>query len=182
MEIGIFVGRVCPPHIGHMRIIDTMISECGEDASLIFVGSAYSDINFDVLFTLEERMRWLSVLYGDTRVPIMPMADTPKGDDARWFHTLESVAGAVAAARHGSADFKFVYYGGSDKCVKEQNKYGRTVRLVPREKLGVSGTDVRMQLAAGNNVSGLVDRRIIGEVLNAFPKRWEMATRRRPAV
>lgn len=182
MECGIFVGRVCPPHIGHMRIIDVMLDENGPDKCLLFVGSAYSQVSFDVLFTLEERLRWLRRLYGDLGVPILPMPDTDKGDDARWFLCLETVAMAVLSARHPGEDVELVYYGGSDKCVREQNRFGRAVRLVDRRKLGVSGTDIRLMLAAGENIGGLVDRRIIGEVLNAFPARWKALNDGRPAV
>ena len=58
----IFLGRMCPLHKGHERIINKMIEDVGEANSLIIVGSA-NVISERVPFSYEKRKQWINKIF-----------------------------------------------------------------------------------------------------------------------
>jgi nicotinamide mononucleotide adenylyltransferase len=157
---GIFLGRVSPPHLGHSKIIDQMISECGIENSLVILGSAGSPISFRMLFPYADRRRWIKRLYRD--IKIVPMPDC--GSDAEWLEMLDDLIRAIYP------NDLITFYSGSQEDVAFFNGSGYTIKICDRQEHGLSATKVRQLLLNSDDISKVVDPRIAKEVIEVFNK------------
>lgn len=161
-QIGIFVGRMCPVHKGHMRMIDSLIQQYGYDDSLVFIGSSTAKISYRILFSYEDRRRWLKQLY--PQLKIMGLPDAPESDKT-WFAMLDDY---INCAFPGEKEILFI--GGSQEDVEFYYNYGRSVHIVNRDEFKCSGTNVRQLLLMEEDISKFVDSRIVEDVQNTFRK------------
>ena len=162
---GVFVGRVSPPHVGHQKIIDKMITDCGVDNCVVFIGSSVSPLSWRVLFSYEDRKRWLRRLYGkDLRIVGMP--DNMNGD-VQWIEMLDDYLNAIFPGRSNST----IFYGGSREDIEFFYTHGsRLVNIVDRFELKVSATQVREMLLQNMDIKDVVDPKIAKEVKEVFRK------------
>ena len=72
MKYGIFVGRVCPLHLGHQKIIQKMIDDCGVDNCLMLIGSSNAPLSWRVLFPYMRRRNWVKRIFKQLKVIGIP--------------------------------------------------------------------------------------------------------------
>lgn len=104
----IFVGRMCPIHLGHEEIIKKMIKECGEN-SLVIVGSSNAPISLRHFFSYEERRGFVKKLFPEVAVAGLP--DYPT--DGEWLTALDDII-AIAKVNPREA----VFYGGCEEDIR----------------------------------------------------------------
>ena len=91
-DIGVFVGRMQPLHLGHMAVIEQALKRC----SFVFIvlGSAHQARSTRNPFTTSERLTMLGACFGnDPRVRVLPIQDSNYNINA-W---IERVQQAVAS-------------------------------------------------------------------------------------
>lgn len=175
-KIGVFVGRMCPIHVGHMETIRVMTEECGEDHSLIILGSMAQKLTFRVMFSYHQRRNWIRKIYGDT-YRIVGVPDFP-GDNALWVSAIDDLVDSTFRHLDDTTDAwvpkeDVTFYGGSVRDLEYFSDYGRLTRVVDRSSIPVSATVIRDLLLRSCSVSGLVDARIENDVVNKFHRAIE---------
>lgn len=166
-NIGIYMGRFCPIHIGHMRIINSLINLYGYDNSLVFIGSCNAPISFRVLFTYADRRRWIKRLYPQLKV--MGMPDVPENDNV-WMQLVDDAIDC--AFPFGSQNR--VFFGGSQEDIEFFYESGKQIQIVDRDQVPVSATNIRQLLLLENDITKFVDPRIANEVQDIFRKRLKL--------
>lgn len=71
-RVGLAVVRIQPLHLGHLWIINQMISEC--ETAIIGIGSTNKPIDINNPWTFDQRKEMIKNIYGD-RIKIIPVAD-----------------------------------------------------------------------------------------------------------
>ena len=166
-SIGIYAGRFCPIHIGHMRIINSLINLYGPDNSLVFIGSCNAPISWRVLFTYADRRRWIKRLYPNLKV--MGIPDVP-GNDSVWLQLIDD---AIDCAFPYDSQNR-IFFGGSQEDIEFFYESGRQIRIIDRDAVPVSATNVRQLLLMEEDITKFVDPRIANEVQDVFRKRLKM--------
>lgn len=162
--IGITVGRFCPLHLGHQRIIKQMINDVGPKNSLIMIGSSNSPISWRVLFDYVDRRRWIKRIFPDIRVIGMP--DAPN-NDSMWFTMLDDYISSIFS---NIKNREVIFYGGCSEDVDYFYSHNRKVKIVDRQEVKISGTNVREMLLQNISIENFVDKRILKEVKEIFDK------------
>ncbi len=174
-KVGIFVGRLCPIHVGHMETINKMIEDVGIENSLIVLGSVGQKVSFRVLFSYSQRKSWIRTLYGQ-KIRIVGVPDFPN-DDKSW---MEVVHDAINSSFAHIEDVEYVFYGGSTTDVEYFHNRGFNIVINDRTKMPVSATVIRDMLLRGMPVDGFIDERILTSVVTQFAKvmedseKWEV--------
>lgn len=80
MRRGLFVGRFQPPHFGHFRSIEWILSEGGVDELIVVIGSAQESHTLQNPFTAGERFEMLLLGFRElgidaSRIHIVPVKD-----------------------------------------------------------------------------------------------------------
>ena len=137
-DIGIYIGRFCPFHKGHQAVINHMIKRFSVDDLLVFIGSSNSPIEWRVLFTYEDRRRWIKRLYPE--IKLMGLPDYPDNDTV-WFHMLDDYINCTFGT-----EVNPVFFGGAEEDVSFYYQYGRNVEIIDRNNFQCSGTNIRLLL------------------------------------
>ena len=174
-KVGVFVGRMCPIHIGHQCTIDTMIKDVGIENSLIILGSVGQKVTFRVLFSYFQRKQWIRRIYNhDIRIVGVP--DFP-GDNQSW---KEMVFDQIwSAFAHLGQDIDIVFYGGSIDDVEIFHNVGASTKIVDRTKVPVSATVIRDLMLRGMDVKDFLHVKIHNDVTQKFTRiiqeseKWE---------
>lgn len=161
-SIGVFIGRLSPIHLGHQKIIEKMITNHGNENSIIFIGSCNSPLSIRVPFSYRDRSRWVRRIFKDIRIIGMPDVDI---GDIAWLEMLDDYISAVFP---GKTPY---FYGGSIEDVKFFYEHGnRKVIICDRQELAISATNVRKLILLGESIETIVDTRISKEVVEVFNK------------
>jgi len=165
---GVFVGRMCPIHVGHEAVIREMMRACGgERHCLIVLGSSTAEFSMRNFFSLGERVRFLARLFPTLRVAGLP----DYGDDATWMAALD-----VLLFGSGVSPGAVTFFGGCEEDVRFFFAAGRRVEILNRfdgTTPRVSATEVRDALITGRLLDGLVNPEIAWEVQEAFRRKRE---------
>lgn len=183
--LGVYIGRCCPPHIGHARIIESMLQEHGVDKSLVMIGSSSSPISYRNLFTLGDRQMMLKMLFPTLNTTGIPDHESDEG----WFGDVWSTINCWRHMRDDErvpdiqrVDAKQVmFYAGCEEDVLFLVDRGYQVKILNRfDGSGptVSATEVRDALVHNRDVSGLVPHRIENFVKERFASRWDEMRKR----
>jgi cytidyltransferase-like protein len=159
INVGVYVGRFNPIHLGHQEIINTMIYNHTLHHSILFVGSANARVDLRNLFTYKERRDFIKFLYPDLNV--MPLAD--QANDSDWFESLIDMIDAVFPFYHHIN----LYCGDLVDIANFPHEEKITIKVVPRyEGVTAAATDVRraIMLEQKKVLRDLVDGRIAEEV------------------
>ena len=168
-NVGIFIGRMCPIHKGHMKIIQQMIDDNGISNSLVFIGSAASHLKLRVMFNYGDRRRWIKRLFPDLR--IMGIPDFPESD-VIWMNMVDDAVNSVFRYNPKCDDpINITFYGGSTEDVEFFYDAGKQVKIVDRNELPVSASMIRLLLLQGESTENWIDNRIRSEVEDLFKKR-----------
>lgn len=188
-QFGVYIGRFNPPHVGHQKLIEKLISEFPE-RHLVLIGSCTEDPTLHNPFTYTQRISFLKKLHPKLNVVGLPDV---KGNDDLWFEILKGMilhasgADVVLTAR-GWADKKVdlkeplgsqesvipVFFGGCSEDLKHFISWGYETHIVNRyeteEKM--SSSEVKDCLVHGRSLEGKVDSRILREVQGHFSTNW----------
>lgn len=159
---GVFVGRMCPLHIGHCFVIDKMITDYGYDNSLIVIGSANSPISFRVMFNYIERRRWINKIYKNN-IKVVGAPDVPHSDEI-WYTMLKDMFECIFPEKDP------VFYVGSLNDIYNFPEHVNT-DIVNRDLINVSGTIVRDLLLKEQPIDKWIHPVIKGEIISIFKKR-----------
>ena len=168
-KIGVFVGRMCPLHIGHQTTIEQMIADVGESNSMIILGSVGQKVTFRVLFSYGQRRDWINKVYGDKHLRVVGVPDFP-GDNKSW---MDLVFDQINSAFYHEPSSDIVFYGGSLEDVEIFHNKGCEIKIIDRSKLPVSATVIRDMMLHGEDVSDFVDESIHTDVVRKFKKVME---------
>ena len=165
MKYGIFVGRVCPLHLGHQKIIQKMIDDCGVDNCLMFIGSSNASLSWRVLFPYMRRRNWVKRIFKQLKVIGIPDC---VNNDTEWFMMLDDyITSVFPEARKED----IIFYGGKQEdVIFFYSHENRNVEIVNRYELPISATQVREMLLLNLDISTVVDPRIAKEVKEVFHK------------
>jgi nicotinic acid mononucleotide adenylyltransferase len=164
---GVFVGRLCPIHLGHERVIQAMLDQCGVEKSLVLIGSSNTPMSLRHFFSYKDRSAFLAQLFPNVRV--MGLPDFP-GDDDQWTLALDHMlAGA------GMEPTKVTFFGGCDEDLRffADNRLTVEVNRFDGSSPKISATEVRDALIHERPLEGLLNPAIIKPVEELFRERWE---------
>ncbi len=170
-NIGVMVGRFCPMHISHEKVISHMIDACGVENSLIVVGSQNTPMSMRHFFSYSERSFLIKKVFPEATVVGLPDFDT----DKEWILALNDLTEAI----HGTNDQKSVtYFGGSREDVSFFEESGRNVHILNRydgTTPKTSASEVRDRLIEGKiRGTDLINENIEEFVIDLFQKKWEL--------
>lgn len=168
-ELGLFVGRMNPIHLGHEAVINHMIERYGSEHSVIVIGSSNAPTSLRHFFSYTERRDFIRQLYPD--ITIIGLPDYPTDDE--WLRALYDIAEAVTRSDQKS---KITFFGGAEDEVKWYKEAGHTVEILDRFNGTtpiVSATQVRDHLIHGQSLEGLVNHKLIVPIEQLFATRWE---------
>jgi len=164
-QLGVFVGRLCPPHLGHQAVISQMIEKC--ESTLVVVGSSNHDTSLRHFFSYEERRRFLKELFSELRIVGLGDYQT----DEEWFVALDDLIQLA-----NPTGLSVVFFGGCREDTLYYEAAGREVAIVNRFSgvtPKVSATEVRDALISQRELAGLVDERLAPLITETFKRRWE---------
>ncbi len=167
MKKGVFVGRMCPIHLGHEEIIKKMVGECNADC-LVIIGSSNAPMSLRHFFSYEERRRFIRKLFPE--VAMVGLPDYPT--DEEWLVALDDIL-LVAGINPGEA----VFYGGCEEDIRFFLEAGRKYSLLNRftgETPKISATEVRDALVHNRDLARLLSPAVAEEVKNTFRFKWEV--------
>ncbi len=172
-KIGVFVGRFQPLHIGHTKIIDQMIDECGVEHVLILIGSVNEPVSFRCPFSYSDRYTWLRKLY-----PSLTLCGLPDfhNDDGSWFFMLESLI-KLKFGDDSGLNSNSVFYGGCQHDVDWYYDVGLNVKLIDRCKL-ISATFIRDKMMLKQDIRAFVPDILHDSILARFKQILEEADKR----
>lgn len=169
-EVGAYVGRLNPMHLGHQALIRAMIEAFGAH-HVVLVGSCNRPISLRHLFNYRDRVDFIRAVFPHARV--VPLPDF-EGDNASWFQAHDDLFQAF-----GWPAGRVVYIGGSREDTQFISDNGRTVHVVNRftgPTVHVSASQVRDTLIGQQFGDGvlhpMLDPRVANLVRERFPARW----------
>ena len=137
MEIGLFIGRFQPFHLGHLSVIRQALSQV--DFLIIGLGSSQCSRTPDNPFTAAERRAMIEGSLADEGIPagrfrIVEIPDIH--DDPKWPAHVRSLAG----------EFDVVFTG-SEHTQKLFEEYENTEIQTIEFELNISATKIRKKIA-----------------------------------
>ena len=165
MKYGIFVGRCAPLHLGHQKIIQKMIDDCGVNNCLMLIGSSNTPLSWRVLFPYMRRRNWVERIFKQLKVIGIPDC---VNNDTEWFMMLDDyITSVFPEARKED----IIFYGGKQEdVIFFYSHENRSVEIVNRYELPISASQVREMLLLNLDISTVVDPRIAKEVKEVFHK------------
>ena len=146
----LFVGRFEPFHNGHLLVVKGMTKVCGR--IVIAIGSSDKKKTVDDPFSSEERIEMIQAALQDA--DIIPAFDITfievpdMKEDAAWTKKVLELSGTVHMVWSGNEAVK--------KCFAESGLEIKTIKEVP----GISGTEVRRRMKAGEDWKSLVPKAV----------------------
>jgi cytidyltransferase-like protein len=177
IQLGVYVGRFCPPHEGHCRVIRCLLDECGLGNCLVLLGSSNHALTYRHLFSLEDRVAMLQRLFPGLNLVGIPDHD----NDASWLADLWTLIGCWRYGREEPTDRHVTFYGGCEEDILFFVNAGYAVEILNRfdgSSPKVSATEVRDALVHGRDVRSLIPAEIHDLVAERFALRWEELKRR----
>lgn len=165
---GVFVGRLCPIHLGHEAVIREMIRMSGsEHHCLLMIGSANSELSLRHFFSYSERRGFAKVLF-----PHLPIVGLPDYEsDGEWLQALDDILTAA-----GMDPKEVVFFGGCEEDISFFADAGRKYQVLNRfdgTTPKISATEVRDCLIHDRSLDGLVNPAIQKYVKELFADKWE---------
>lgn len=144
-EYSVLLGRFCPFHLGHQKIVDKLIYDFGEKSVLIIIGSS-TTINSRTPYTFSQRKNMIRSIYPNIR--ILPLPDPEPNlitfhNDTNnvWLDSVEELEKRMKA--------KFTFFGGSVEDLKVLAERFKTKVLIDRKEKSnkISATKIRRALS-----------------------------------
>jgi nicotinic acid mononucleotide adenylyltransferase len=169
-ECAVYIGRFSPLHLGHCRVIDTMLAEFGSDRSLLLLGSCNEALSQTLCFDFLTRLSWIKTLYPDLLVSAIP----DYGNDKWWLKQLETILDvwfSEPSKLEKSSLSRVVFYGGAQNDIDFFIKSNLQTRICNRNDGSgpiLSATQIRQRLEQQQSISGLVPQAIESSIVREF--------------
>lgn len=166
-EIGVYVGRFNPPHLGHEKVCHEMIKEFGIENCLVVIGSQNHHMTLRHFFSFIERKGFVQTLFPEIKIVGHPDFET----DEEWIESLEHMIKTVF-----DSPKKITYFGGCEEDILFFINRGRKTKIFNRfdgTTPKVSATEVRDALISKRDLVGLIPDKIIPIVEEKFVHKWE---------
>lgn len=163
---GVYVGRFNPLHKGHQAVINYMISECGNDNSLLLLGSSNAPFTLRHYFSYDERSKIIQSIYPSLTVAGIP--DYPT--DNEWLKALDDIL------KIKFDNTEVVYFGGCEEDLQFFLQNGRNCKILNRfdgTTPNISATEVRDALIYKRPLDKYLDEKVLNEVSDLFEQKWE---------
>jgi hypothetical protein len=122
-SFGVFVGRLCPMHLGHQAIIESLIQTFGPTNHLVLLGSCNAPLSYRNLFPYSERIKFVRACFPNVRIAGLPDYDT----DEEWFAALSDIIGLDRFSLNN-----VIFVGGSKEDVRFYHDRELNVCIVNR--------------------------------------------------
>ncbi len=186
-RIGIFIGRFCPIHLGHMRVIEQLLKDFGEN-HLILIGSCNSSWSLRNFFSYKDRKDFIKSLYPN--VKLLGLPDYPEDDNIWFTHLIDSIERITGlevdipnigwtdkplfpSPKHGEVEP--IFYGGCDEEIQFIQNRGFNFKIVERfgeASINVSSTEVRDCLIHNRDLKDKIHPLLIDKVKELFKYKW----------
>lgn len=163
----IYVGRFNPIHVGHIRIIEEMLSKHGVANSLLIIGSSNADFSLRHFFSYHERKGFIKKIFPDVRMVGLP----DYNHDREWLDALYDI---ISAASMDPSTV--VFFGGCQEDIRFFMGDNRKCTILNRFEFGrlkISATEVRDALILGRSLEGMVYPELIPDIKRTFAEKWE---------
>ncbi|MFA5987136.1 MAG: adenylyltransferase/cytidyltransferase family protein [Candidatus Paceibacterota bacterium] len=167
MKFGVYVGRFNPIHKGHQAVIDKMLAEHSEKASLVIIGSSNAPVSLRHFFSYRERSDFIKKLYPNLKLIGLP----DFGDDHEWLNALDDTLRAVD---FNPTDVEF--FGGCVEDIRFFADDGRKYKVLNRfdgTTPKISATEIRDALIFDRPLAGYLDEKIKDDIKELFKEKWE---------
>ena len=166
-KFAVYCGRFNPIHLGHERVINSMLKEYGINNSLLIIGSSNADLSLRHFFSYDERRTFIKTIYPDIKLIGIPDYHT----DETWLTALDD------CLQIANFDPKqTVFWGGCDEDVSFFINTNRQVQIVNRfekDYLKISATEIRDCLYRERPLNHLVNPKIEKDLRSRFADKWE---------
>jgi nicotinic acid mononucleotide adenylyltransferase len=170
-KFGVYVGRFSPFHIGHQRVLETMIEDCGIENCLVLIGSCNQALSEKTPFDFVTRLSWMKTLY-----PLIKVSGIPDyGNDKTWLIHLDSLLDLWLAnhpncqRQEKNASTLCCFYSGSEEDIEFFLIAGYQTKICSRHDGSgpvISATEIRQRLKQNLSIKGLVPEEIRETVEN----------------
>jgi len=163
---GIFLGRMCPLHIGHDAVIDVMEEVCGHQNCLSLLGSSNAPVTIRNIFNNKERRMFFEKVH-----PNIELIDLPDYYDGNeWLHHLDMLIEESSLNKNNDN----IFFGGCEQDVDFFLHANRDVRIINRfngTTPRVSGTQIRDCLLTGRPIDQYVNPLIVQDIIDSFKQK-----------
>lgn len=158
--VGVVIGRFCPLHKGHMRLIEYTIEKYGLENSLVLIGSCNSNITLRTLFTYDDRRRWLKYYPG------LKICGIPDYEyDHTWNNALKDYIESIFE------DCYINIVSGNSQYYDQYENIGFGLDVLNRNSFICSGTDIRRKLYCNEDIRDLIHEDLITDIKQTFVNR-----------
>ncbi len=171
-DFGVYVGRMCPIHLGHQAIIDSMLSY-HKNNCMVVLWSCNADFTLRNFFNYQERRDLVKTLYPD--IDIAWLAD--QNNDQLRIQSLDDLIRLKYKGDIKNVLFRWwceediSFFIERDRNYKTLNRFDGTT---PK----VSATEIRDALIHHRPIHELVDKQIAQSITDLFAVKRKMFEKR----
>ncbi len=169
-NIGVFIGRFCPIHLGHEAVIREMISIHKEN-SLLIICSSNQKMSMRNFFSYEERRIFIKKIFPNLSIVGLPDYQSSGGDN-EWLLALDDIISLT-----GINPEQTIFFCGCQEDIDFFLKAGRRHYIINRfsgKTPKISATEVRDSLNLNRNLDGLLNPNIKEDVKKCFNNKWKL--------
>lgn len=171
-EIWIYIGRLCPIHIWHEILINTLLSKT-RDRSMLILWSSSAKMSMRNFFSYDERKEFVRAIFWDA-INIAWIPDFPT--DAEWLNFLDDIIINRFSIEKAEVKDKVVFLWWCEEDVEFFLNDWRRVEIINRfdgSTPKISATEVRDALLFDRNLDWLLNPKIHEMAKKLFKEKWE---------
>lgn len=168
-NFGVFVGRFCPIHIGHEKVVRAMLAEYGAESSLAVIGSSNAPLSLRNFFSYTERKNFLKKIFPGLRVIGLP----DYFNNQEWMDALDDILMAIFGGEYMK---RAIFFGGCEEDIRFFLEFGRKYKLLNRfdgTTPKISATEVRDALIHKRSLKELLNPLVAEDVKELFSEKWD---------
>ncbi len=172
LEYWVYIGRMCPVHLGHERIINKMRDKYKERFLLILWSNSAS-FTLRNFFNYEERRSFIKMLFPDQKIAWIPDFKT----DSEWLVALDDIICSVFGIDENVIKQKVVFAWWCREDVEFFFEDWRNVEIINRfdsDSIKISATEVRDALIYSRDLNWLVNPKLHEYLTTLFRQKWEL--------
>lgn len=171
---GVYVGRFCPIHKGHERVVRQMLERFDPSNVLIVVGSSNAAFSLRNFFSYKERKEFIKLVFPEIK-SIVGLPDYH--NDEIWLSAFDDIL-----ALGGIDPGRTTFFGGCKEDIRFFLEDGRNCEIVNRfakKEDTISATEVRDHLIQGRKkaLKEALNPLVYEAVVSTFQTKWEMFKR-----